>query len=262
MNDPRKTRDFFDKAKKRFTDAPNEVPLHRSYGVKKRVSVFTHINHLLAPVIAVFMLIFFGIILIVGFCSLIIMLGHIGIALVVLSVLAFGYFVGLRVVRKRIRFIIKLKMRCKSLGYKVTFTRGFFKGLCRNKQGIDLTVDTGKICYCVRYFTTANFFTHLTFVDSETLAIKTNITRSHFKFILGFNNPRTRTVKYSFNEKFNIYNRKAKKVLLLNPVPHDCFKKDVDGATIPIGTGETIGDYTVHSGSSFINTLARHSMEL
>ncbi len=255
-------KDILSDVKEKLTDVPHEVPLHRSYGVKKRVSVFTYINNFLPSVLAVIMLSFFGIIIVVGLAALIIMLGHIGLALAVLTVIALIYFVGLRVVRKRLRFIFKLKRRCKALGFKVNFLRGFWKGLRRNTEGFDLTVDTGKKCYCVRYFTSAKFLTHVVFVDEETIAIKRNITRSRLKYVLGFNDPKVKNINYSFKDKMTIYNRKTQKVLLLNPVPHDCFKKDPDGAIIPIGTGEPMFDYIIYSGNSFINTLSRDAKDV
>ena len=64
-------------------------------------------------------------------------------------------------------------------------------------------------------------------------------------------------MEYSFDEVFAAYGTKVQKVLLVNPVPYDMFKKDVYGATIPIGTGEKLYDYIMFSGTGFINTLKR-----
>jgi hypothetical protein len=248
-------------ARSKVTKNLDETPLHRSYGVKKRVTVFTRLNNLLATLLAMTFIVLYSVVFVVGIWALTTMLGKIGIALSVLAVLAFVYFYLLRVVRKRIKFIIKLKRKCKALGFKIKFVRGFWKGMRRNTEGIDFTVDTGKKCFCVRYFTTFKFLSHITFIDKETISITKNITKSHFKFILGFNKSKTAEVKYSFDDKFNVYNRKTQKILLLNPVPHDCFKKDGDGAIIPIGTGEHIQDYIIYSASTFINALVRESQE-
>ncbi len=255
------TRNIF--AKQKLNAQPtDEVPFHRAYGVKKRVTFFTRLNELLASILAILLFSLCGIIIVIGVWALVTMLGYIGIMLSIIAVTVFIYVVVLRVPRKRLAFIRKLKRRCKSLGFKVNFVRGFWKGLRRNDEGFDFTVDTGKKCFCVRYFTSVKFLSHLTFIDSETICIKKNITRSHMKMVLGFNDPKSNYIKYRFDDKMNVYNRKTQKVLLLNPVPHDCFKKDPDGAIIPIGTGEPICDYTVHSGSSFINTLVRESREV
>ena len=47
----------------------------------------------------------------------------------------------------------------------------------------------------------------------------------------------------------------------MNPVPHDVFKTDMDGAVIPIGTGEPMKGYIMFSGSGFIETLRREAEE-
>ncbi|MBE6578145.1 MAG: DUF2207 domain-containing protein [Ruminococcaceae bacterium] len=249
-------------AKQKLTEPIDEVPLYRAYGVKKRVTIFTRINDLLPPILAVILFSLYGMVLFAGVWALVTMLGYIGIMLCILGFLAFVYFFVLRTVRKRLKFIRKLKRRCKTLGFKIKKLRSFRKGFKNSTEGFDFTVDTGKKCYCVRYYTSTKYLTHITFIDEETIAIKRNITKSHFKLILGFNNPKTKYVKYSFKDTMNVYNRKTQKVLLLNPVPHDCFKKDADGSIIPIGTGEHICDYIVYSGTSFINTLSRESGEV
>jgi hypothetical protein len=240
----------------------DEVPLHRSYGIKKRVSIFTYINEIIPFILAIAMIALYGSVLVVGVWALISMLGYIGIALSFIAVLAFIYIVILRVARKRIKFIRRLKRRCKSLGFTIEKKRSFGKGLKFNKEGIDFIVDTGKKCFCVRYFTTKKFLTHVIFADEKTIHLKTNVTRSHFKYVLGLNKPKMKYIDYSFDEKIRIDGRKVQKILLLNPVPHDCFKKDYDGAVIPIGTGEHMFDYILYSGSSFLNALDREAQEI
>ena len=192
------------------------TPLHRSYGVKKRVSFFTYFNEILAVVLGVAFIGLYLTIFAMGIFALVSMLGNIGIMLSVLVVLFLVYFFLLRVVRKRLKFLLKLRRKCKSLGFKVKFLRGFFKGMRKNSEGFDFTVDTGKKCFCVRYFTTARFFTHIVFLDKDTIQIKRNITRSRLKYVLGLNNTKIKTVKYSFNDTMNVYHRKTQKILLLN----------------------------------------------
>ena len=233
------------------------VTLARSYGVKKRVTLFTHLNEVMAVVMAVILIALFTMILVAGYIWLTIMLGAIGIMLVFVSAVAFVYLVPCRSLRKRIKFISRLKKKCKKLGYKLEFKRGLFKGLMFNKEGLDFTVDTRKKQWRVRFMTPKRHLCHIIFVDKNTLDIKTNLTTSRFKFVLGLNNAKTKRIKYSFNDPLPTGYKKVSRALILNPVPHDAFKKDADGAIIPIGTGEYLYGYTMFSGRGFLQTLTR-----
>ena len=233
------------------------VTLARAYGVKKRVTVFTRFNDVFAGVLAVILMTLLTVILAAGCIWLTIMLGAIGVMLAVITVAVFIYIVPLRKLRKRLRFIFRLKRRCKVLGYKLEFKRGLLRGLCFNTEGLDFTVDTRKKQWRVRFMTPKRYLSHITFVDKNTIEIKSNITKSRFKFVLGLNGERVKRIKYSFNDPLPEGYKKVSRALILNPVPHDAFKKDADGATIPIGTGEYLYGYTMFSGSGFLQALIR-----
>ena len=79
------------------------------------------------------------------------------------------------------------------------------------------------------------------------------------KFVLGINTPKTKRKTFSFDDNVAVENKKTAKALILNPVPHDVFKKDPDDATIPIGTGAYLFGYTMFSGSGFLETLKREN---
>ncbi len=261
-----KVRDLLFGGRKNNTEIAKEssigqVPLHRSYGVKKREGFFVHLNNLLAAVLALCLIALLGFIWIMGIVMLVTLLGHIGIALAALSVLLFIYFKLCRKIRRRIKFIFKLKKTCKRLGLKLQFKRGLFRGLKLNGEGLDLIVDSPKKRWCVRFFTPKKHLSHVTFIDKNTVEIKINITKSRLKFVLGLNEPKTRRIKYSYDDAVSVGNKKVAKALVLNPVPHDVFKKDKDGAIIPIGTGEYLYGYTMLSGSGFIETLQREALE-
>ena len=245
---------------KESTIAP--VELHRSYGKKKKEGFFAHFNDLLATVIACVMIAMFGIIFCAGIFMLVVMMGHIGIVLFFLGVLIFIYMIPLRSLRKRVKLTFKLKRACKKWGFTLHKERGVFKGLKWNKQGYDFTVDTGKKLWHVRYFTSHKYLVHIIFLNDKTIALKRNITKSRLKYVLGFNNPKTIRYEYSFDDPLpEMAGRKCVRALIMNPVPHDVFKTDNDGAVIPIGTGEHMRGFTLFSGSGFIETLRREAEE-
>ena len=265
-----KVRDFlFCGGKKRYGEQESparksdigQVPLHRSYGVKKREGFFTHLNDTIAVAMAVCLIILLSIIWIMGIVMLVVLLGSIGILLISVAALLFVYLKLCRTLRKRLKFIFKLKRTCKRLGLKLQFKRGVLKGMKLNSQGLDFIVDSPKKRWCVRFYTPKKYLSHLTFIDKNTVEIKTNITKSRLKFVLGLEEPKTRRIPYSFAEEVASGSKKVAKALILNPVPHDVFKKDTDGATIPIGTGEYLYGYTMFSGSGFLEALHRESLE-
>ena len=235
------------------------TPLYRSYGVKKRVSVFTHINSGLAVIMAIALMVMLTIMWIAGAMMLIILMGGIGTAIAIIATFSFVYFKLCRKMRKRAKLMRRLKRRCRKLGYTITSKRGFFKGLKFNKEGFDLTVDTGKKLWCVRFFTPPKYLCHLVILSKDKMQFRLNITRSYFKFILGLNEEKRVDFDYSFDDELPETDKKAERALLLNPVPHELFKKDEDGAVIPTGTGTHIHGYTVFTGSGFLQTLEREN---
>ena len=155
----------------------NQTELHRSYGVKKKEGFFAHFNDKIATLLLVTLYAFQIIIWILGAFWLTVLLGTIGVVIATCAIAAFIWWKFFRVFRKRAKFIFKLKKTCKSLGYKIRFHRGFFKGLRFNKTGIDLTVDTGKKLWTVRFLPCRNYNMDLIFEDEKTIVIKNNPVR-------------------------------------------------------------------------------------
>ena len=236
-----------------------QVPLHRSYGVTKRETWITYLNNLLASVLAVVLIVVLSSVWIVGIVLLISMMGYLGIFLAMVACAVLIYLIPMRKLRKRVRFLFRLRRTCKKYGFKLTFKRNFFSGLRFNKRGLDFTVDTGKKIWCVRFFTTPKYLSHITFVDKKSIQIKTGIIKSRLGFVLGLNRSKVKHIEYTFDDCVASTDKKMEKAILLNPVPHDVFKKDYDGAIIPIGTGERIHGYTIFSGSGFLENLRREA---
>ncbi|MBQ9163026.1 MAG: hypothetical protein IJX74_07115 [Clostridia bacterium] len=235
----------------------NPVPIYRSYGMRKREGFFAKFNNLLAVVCLILLLALLAIMLVLGVYMLIAILGPIGTALSVIISACLVYFIGFRRIRKRRKFLRKLKKACRKCNFKLTYMRGFFSALCFHSDGLDFTVETGERLYCVKFLPSKKL-SHVVFLDKNTVQIKTNITRNVFKLVLGFNEPRVTDKKFGFADTALPHtNKKAVKAVVLNPVPLDMFRRDSDGAVIVTGSGQEFYDYTLYSGSGFINTLTR-----
>ena len=278
----KKTRNEKD-GKKTFAEYSelNQTEMYRSYGVKKKEGFFAHVNDKMATVMLVVLYALQLTILALGFFWLTVLLGSIGIFLAVSFAVAFVWWKFFRVFRKRVKFLFKLKKECKKLGYKIKFYRSFFKGLFFNKSGVDLTVDTGKKLWTVRFLPCKKYNMDLIFEDEKTIVMKINPVRlkgslmgevnsstpatARATGLIGltsvFRKSKEKRLEYSFTEMREQLYRKSERALIVNPVPHTMKKKEADGATYETGTGERMWGYTVFSGSGFINMLRNESGE-
>ncbi len=239
------------------TSRINPVPAYRAYGVTKRENFFTVLNEILAIILGWYLYIPCFFIILVGTIFMIKLLGNTGVIFAFLVIILFIYFVLGRNIRKRASFVSKLRKKCKQLGYAFEFKRSFFRGLRFNNEGIDLIVHSPYKRWYLRFMTPKKHRSYITILNRNEIEVKTNVTRNHLKAVLGFGKIKVRRYDYSFKEVFNSDSIKTQKVLLINPVPLDMFKKDIDGATIPIGSGEKLYDYVMFSGSGFISDLQR-----
>ncbi len=235
----------------------NPVPSYRAYGVTKRENIFTYLNEILAVLLGWFIYIPLFAIILIGTVYMVMLWGSVGTVFLFLIGFIIIYFVLARNIRKRARFISKLRKKCKWFGYTVEFKRSFLKGLKFNKKGIDLIVHTPHKRWYVRFMTPKKHKSHITFVSKYEIEVKTNVTRNAMKAVLGLGKTKVKRIDYSFDEEFKLDRMPTQKVLLVNPVPLDMFKKDRDGGTIPIDTGEKLYDYIMFTGNGFINALER-----
>ena len=263
----------------------NPVPLYRSYGVTKKENIFTALNEYLAVILGWLLYIPMFAIIIIGTLFMIKLLGSAGILFVFVSALLLVYFVLARKLRKRARFILRLRKLCKKMGYVLEMKRGFLKSLKFNKDGIDLVIHTPTKKWFVRFMTTKKRNSHVTFLNKDTIEIKKikgriklrsgmfgymhhNLSKPRVSNIvprvsmhdhqsIEKGSPKLSYIPYSFNEIFNDDNFEVQKALVVNPVPLEMFKTDKSGSRIPIDTGERLFDYIMFSGSGFLNTLER-----
>lgn len=266
------------KPKKKFAEFSEiyQVPLHRSYGTKKRETWLSHFNEYLATFLLILLYAWMFIMLALGAYMLIDALDHIGTMIVIIAVVWFISWKFLRVPRKRIKFLLRLRKKCKNLGYKLEYKRGIFKSMRLLNEGIDLTIDTGKKVWAVRFLPCYKYNSDLIFIDENTIKIKHNPLRlkaSLFpvnarhaqRLTLKAENKRfsldgkIKTVSYSFTDEVLHYGVKSARALIVNPVPHTIRKLEKDGAIYETGTGERMWGYTLYSGSGFLETLDRES---
>ena len=75
----------------------------------------------------------------------------------------------------------------------------------------------------------------------------------------GLADERNVRMEYLFNDPLPLSTLPVERALILNPVPNMIFKKDSDGVVCAAGSGEKMPDYTIYTGSGFIETVLRAS---
>lgn len=214
-------------------------------------------NGILATLIGLWIIFFCATILITFVSFMIAAFGKVGIILSAFTVALLIYLIAFRVPRKRLSFMRKLKRLCKKNDLRIKKERGFFKSLRNNTDGFDLVVSSRSTSYYVRFYAAYRRASYLTFCDENTLQVTTNIHNNRFKVVLGIDKPRAKTKSYSYADTPPSSVKNAVKVLLVNPVPHDMFKMNGGGTTVPTGTGDKLYDYTLYTATGFLNELER-----
>jgi hypothetical protein len=236
----------------------NPIEPARAYGVtKKEVALYEKLK-----------LKFFQLIGLAFFCTM--------LSIVVLGTLAFLLFGNILVsflitvittvallfiftkpLRKRARFIGKLKRLCKKNNYKLKFEQGFFSALVWSPDRIDLSVNTGRYTYLVHLLTVRKYRSSITFCDKHNFYRTKFPPPNVFTIILGLR-PKVRDYTVSFPEPYTIGEHKNINAIIVNPVCSDLYMKNKDGVTEPTGSGAECFGYSIFTGSGFLEAIVRN----
>ena len=162
----KKMRKFIDE---RIEGETGEVPLYRSYGVKKKVNrgvIFA--NVVLTKILFVLLVAFeFSVIAIVSFA----MFNYGGPLASTLVVVVFGWLFFdkyTKAARRRLGFLRKFKKFCRKSGYAIEKKRGFFASLAWNESAeADFVLRAAGKTYFVKYVTPKRPLSSLTFLSQN-----------------------------------------------------------------------------------------------
>ena len=237
-----------------------DVPMYRSYGVTKKVNpTAIKIRDTLAKALTILVLVIeFSIILLVTF-----MLAFYTDVLVatVLFVILFSifFFNATKLIRRRAKFLRKLKKLCKQNKYRLQIKRGFFKSLSWAKDDdVDFIVKAGKWTYYVKFATSKRFLSSFTFVSKDQMKYTKIARHNRFTIILDFKD-KSCMMPIAFPKGIEENDKYAVKAILINPAVMNIEKKGSDGVVIPTGSGEKLFGYTIYTGTGFIETIKRNT---
>jgi hypothetical protein len=165
--------------------------------------------------------------------------------------------IALKPIRKRMRFVRKLKRLCKQKNYKLKIEQGFIDALFWSPDRIDFSLNTGRYTYLAHYLTVRKYRSAVTFCDKHSFYRTKFPPPNVFTIILGLK-PRTKYFNVSFPEPYTIGTHKTVNSIIVNPVCRDLYIKNKDGVTEPTGSGASEFGYTVFTGSGFLETIVRN----
>ena len=246
----------------RLKVATEDVPLYRSYGVTKKVNPTARkIKEVVAKIVTVlFLTVELSIIVVVT-----LMLAFYTDVLIAttLFIILFSifFFNATKLIRRRARFLRRLKKTCKKNGYELEFKRGFFKSLSWARgEEIDFTVKAGMWTYYVKLATSKRFLSSFTFISKNQMKYTKIPRHNRFTIIFGCKS-KTYTMPIAFPENLDGKDKYTVKAILINPAVMNIEKKGSDGALLPTGSGEKLFGYTIYTGTGFIETLKRNAEE-
>ena len=239
-----------------------DVPLYRSYGVTKRVNpVMRAIRDALAKVLTIVLLV----------CQLAIMFlvtfmlafyTDVLVATALFLVLFSIFFYNkTKLLRRRARFIGKLKRTCKKNGYNIEFKRNFVKGFSwAENDAVDFVLKAGRWTYYVKLATSKRFLSSYTFISKNEMKYTKIARHNRFAIILDFKD-KSYSMPIAFPESINSDDKYTVKAILINPAVMNIERKGSDGVIIPTGSGEKLFGYTIYTGTGFIETIQRNAQE-
>ena len=236
----------------------NPIEPARAYGVTKRESVVYETIKL--GVFRLVGLAFFGAmlsIMVLGTLAFVFS-GNVLVSFVVSVGYALVFlFVLTKPIRKRARFIHKMKRLCKKKNYKLKVEQGFFNALVWSPDKIDFSLNTGRYTYLVHYLTVTKYRASVTFCDKHNFYRTKYPPPNVFTIILGLR-PRVKRYTVSFPEPYTVGGHKNVNAIVVNPVCRDLYIKNHDGVTEPTGSGAECFGYSIYTGTGFLESIVRN----
>ena len=247
----------------RFTEVDIEerdVPMYRSYGKSKKI--YPKLEKIKETILRGILLYFLIYIALIGLFILYVILAFSDVMsfFIIFPVSIAAIVILTRTLRKRMSFMRKLKKFCKRNKYAITFNRRFFALFSwENEAKVDFTLKTPTHTYYVKIATAARRNSDIIFLSPNEMIYRK--LRLNNKITVAFDlQPKITKLPISFpKEAFDDW---SSAIILLNPVPRDTYVKDKDGATIATGNGENRFGYSIHSGTAFLEAVARNENQI
>ncbi len=255
--------DRFKEAIDKMTEGETgQVPLYRSYGVRKKVNPFIiAFNLFLGRILTVLLIGFELSVIVICAVTFYLYADLLMTTFVTVALSSFFLTVHTRVIRRRLGFMTKLKKLCKKNKYKLEYKRGFFKMLSWNeKEDPDVIVKAGKYTYYAKFATPKKPLSSMTFLSKDEIRYTKHARKNIFTLIFGFKD-KSKILSLRFPEYIDEKDKYSVKAIIVNPKPRDIMVKTQEGPIVPTGTGEKIYGYTIFTGKGFMESIKRNAEE-
>lgn len=238
------------------------VPLHRSYGVTRRVSLrwekFCNVLIRIAAIVVVSIPCLAACVCIWNFF---LYFPELWIKVLLASgVVLIGTWVGTKTLRKRRSFLRKLSRLCRTYGFRMEKKRSFFSGFRWSPEVCDFVLHTPNARYEMRYFTVRKYNASLCFESKEEIRLVSHTLENRFTVIF---DREDKIRRYRLQPPTDPSGESLRVVhgILVNPVSRRMLYKEKDGTRSATGNGAIVFGYTVYNASGFLKELKRTHME-
>ncbi len=174
--------------------------------------------------------------------------------------LALIFGVQTRQLRKRLRFLRKLRRQCKKQNATVKKNKPSHLAFVWTGEQPDLVIDTETDRYTVHILAIKKYHSALHLEKRDQMRLTRLPKNNVFSAIFGFR-PKTRYYPLfpAVADERTEDGRTVHRVVLLNPTCREMYEKTPDGVTVPTGSGAEFCGYTVYTGSGFLSALSRNA---
>ena len=234
------------------------TPLHRSYGVKRRVHPWREkAASTAAKVFALYVMWIYVMIVGTAFVMFWLYFPELWVKVVLTAAVAFAFLVRLtRTVRRRQRFCRRLRKVCRAHGYSMQREQGFFASLVWSSDRQDFHLETDHVIYYVRYLTVRKYRSSLYIEGEHLLRLLKRPINNKFTVIFE-RKPTNKYYPLDFQIPSEPTDKRVVKALIVNPVCEEMYYKRREGGYEVTGNrGEHFG-FTVFTGSGFVDAVKR-----
>ncbi len=232
---------------------------YRCYGVTRREhKIVESVGFVILSAIALWI---FGVCLLASLSFFVAILQY-GSLLAKVFVIGTGavliFFAETKPLRKRLRFLRRLRRQCKRQGMTLKKNKPAYLTFLWTGEMPDLLVDSEAQCYAVHILTVKKYRSALYLEKRNLMKLVSYPMNNIFTAIFGF---RPKVRYYPLfpveEEERSADGRPIHRIVLLNPTCRELFEKNSDGVTVPTGSGAIFCGYTVYTGRGFLNELSR-----
>jgi hypothetical protein len=245
-----------------MTREDGSVPLHRSYGVKRRLRPWQEKLELGFGKIILFWIL--GILTFVSSGTVIMFFLYFPeMWIKILLLLVFGFLLFLRltrVMRKRGKFERRLRRICRKRGFRLSRRQNFFASLIWSGNRDDFVLETTDAKYFVRYLTIRKYRSTAYLESEKLIRLVKRPLKNKFTVIFDIV-PRAKYYPLDFKviENPASAEKRVVKAMILSPVCEEVFYKKSDGGYETTGNGGRHFGYTLFTGGGFLDTLVREA---